>query len=266
MTINLEKTTIFIRKLLPEAGKILLNYFRSANLEVQAKGEIDIVSEPDLEVDKFLRRKIGKKYPKIPFLTEESAHRDLAGFKNLENLWVIDPLDGTVNYSRGHPNFAISVAFVNKGVTKLGVVYIPVTKETYWAQVNLNQSFLNGKPISVSKVDDLRKSSFICDWVPEVKERKVMLRWLEKIAPHVRQIKSMGSAVSDIVSLAAGVIDVYINPGLKPWDLAAASLIVQKAGGTITTSEGKTWDIFNPNAIITNGILHNHILSLISPT
>ncbi len=262
-SIDLTDAKLYIIELLHQAGAILMNNFKNSNLESFGKGDLDIVTKADLTVDQFLRKAVLARYPHTLLLTEETAPQDYSEFKNLENLWVIDPLDGTVNYSRGHPNFAVSAAMVSKGVSKVGIVYVPATKETYWAQEDVEQPFLNDKPICVSKVDNLKESSFVCDWVTNVKEREVMIHWLGEIAPHVRQIKSMGSAVSDIASLADGRIDAYLNPGLKPWDLAAASLIVQKAGGVITTPEGEAWDIFNPRAVITNGILHDRILNII---
>lgn len=264
MTINLGKAVMFIRRLLPQAGEILLNYFGSADLDVQKKGKTDIVTEADLKVDRFLQTEIKKAYPKIPFLTEETAPHDFSNLEKEEFLWVIDPLDGTVNFSRGYPHFAISIGLINKGLVKLGVVYAPTTGDIYWVQDGINGAFLNNKRLRVSTINDMAKTTFLCDWVLKPKPRAVMIRYLKKITPCVRQIKSQGSAVLDIVSLAEGKADIYLNPGLKPWDLAASTFIVQKAGGTITTPEGERWNIFNPNALITNGRLHNKVLGIIN--
>mgnify|MGYP001614730618 FL=1 len=90
-----------------------------------------------------------------------------------------------------------------------------------------------------------------------------MIRWLEGIAPNVRAIKSMGSAVADIASLGDGVIDAYLHSGVKPWDVAASSLLVENAGGKITTQEGGDWNIFESEIIASNGILHDEMLKML---
>lgn len=264
MTFNLEETTLFIRKLLPRAGKILLNYFGSANLRVQSKGEIDIVTEADLEVDRFLQSQIKKVYPKIPFLTEETAPDDYSNLEREEFLWVIDPLDGTVNFQRENTNFAISVALVNYGKSILGAAYIPFFKKMYWTNKNMKNVLLNGKPISVSKVSEISKASFGIDYVYYPEIRRETIKKSSSIIPSVRQVKTMGSAVSDLCSLAEGNLDIYFNHGGKPWDWAAAYLIVEKASGKVTTLSGDNWKVFNSEFILaTNGRLHQKALHLL---
>lgn len=264
MTVDLEKTTTFIRKLLPQAGKILLGYFGLTGLRVQRKGKIDIVTEADLKVDKFLQTEIKKVYPKIPFLTEETAPDNFSNLEKEEFLWVIDPLDGTVNFQRGSTNFAISVALINYGKSVLGMIYTPFFKKMYWTNDNMNKALLNGKPISVSKVDKISKASFGIDYVYDSKIREKTIEKSKFIIPAVRQVKTMGSAVSDLCSLAEGKLDIYLNYGGKPWDWAAAYLITKKALGKTTTLEGKEWKVFNTEFILaTNGRLHKDALRLL---
>ena len=143
----------------------------------------------------------------------------------------------------------------------MGVVYIPLANEIYCAQQDLDVATLNQEPIKVSSVDSLSEATFACDWIPyNLERRKDMIRWLDVISQHVRQIKSLGSTASDLASLAAGRIDIYLNPGVKPWDLAASTFIVEKAGGTVTTPSGKPWDVFNSDALVTNSLLHAKML------
>ncbi|OGD83383.1 hypothetical protein A2165_03530, partial [Candidatus Curtissbacteria bacterium RBG_13_40_7] len=198
------------------------------------------------------------------FLTEETAPEDYSSLRSADNLWVIDPLDGTINFSRKHPNFAISVALVNKGVLQLGVVHVPLTGDTYWAQADKEQAFVNGTPMQVSATEDMREVVLACDWAWGLEKRLNVVRWLGNISTHVRQIKSMGSAVSDLASLANGRIDGYIHSGLKPWDVAASALLIEKAGGKITTPAGGEWNVFNADMLATNGILHEPILKLVN--
>lgn len=156
--IDLTEAREFVMGLMPPAGNILRNYFRSGTLTETYKDDRETVTEADLEIDQFLRDEIGKSYPQIKFLTEETSptkpQEMQALFKSLrveDNLCIIDSLDGTWNFSRGHPNFAISVGLASKGHTKLGIVYVPMSDEIYFAQEDMEGAFLNGQRIFVSK-------------------------------------------------------------------------------------------------------------------
>lgn len=134
----------------------------------------------------------------------------------------------------------------------------------YYAQKDLEKAYLNKKPIKVSATYDLKETVFVCDWGWILEQRLTVVKWLEKICTNVRQIKSMGSAVFDLASVADGNIDIYLHSGLKPWDSAASALLIEKAGGKITTPQGWEWNIFNPQMLASNGILHEKILKLIN--
>ena len=262
--INLTEARKYLVTLVPQADKTLKKYFASGDFTQRSKGGVDFTTQADEEVDAFLLGQIKKKYPQTNFLTEETAPADYSSLKNTIDLWVTDPLDGTTNFSRKHSHFAISIGFVDKGVPKLGVVHIPMTGDTYWAQADQEGAFLNGEPIQVSSTDSLGVSVIACDWAWELEKRLSVVRWLGNISTHVRAIKSMGSAVADLASLASGRIDAYIHSGLKPWDVAASALLIEKAGGKITTPTGANWDVFQPDMLATNGILHGRILDLIN--
>lgn len=262
--INQGEAKIYLTEVVTQAGKMLRDYFISRDFTSRHKKGVDFTTQADEEVDVFLQKAIRRQYPQTNFLTEETAPDDYSQFKSVENLWVIDPLDGTVNFSRKHPHFAISIGLVDKGMPKLGLVYIPMTNDLYWAQADQEGAFLNGKPIQVSSTDNLEESVLACDWAWGLEKRLNVVKWLGNISTHVRQIKSMGSAVADLAGLAEGRIDVYLHSGLKPWDVAASSLFIEKAGGKITTPEGKPWDVFNPDMLASNGILHEKIINLIN--
>lgn len=153
---------------------------------------------------------------------------------------------------------------VDKGQSQLAIAYLPLTKDLYWTDINQTQAFLNERPLEVSQTSDLKKAVIGCDWAWDLEKRKNVLRFLDKIALAVRQVKSMGSAVCDLCLLAEGKIDGYIHSGLKPWDVAASSLIIQKSGGVITTPEGKKWDVFNPDMLASNKNLNQQLLDLLS--
>jgi len=245
-----------------EAGEILKKYFYADSLVAFEKEGVDFTTEADREVDAFLVRKLKELYPQTEFLTEETSSGDYSAFLDKDNLWVIDPLDGTVNFSRKNPNFCISIALVNKGKPVLGIVYLPIFNNLYF--VDENGASLNQKPISVSSVSNLREVVIACDWSWDLDKRKEMVQWLKNINPYVRQIKSMGSTVNDLASLAEGKIDAHVHSGTKPWDVAASALLIEKAGGKVTNSKGGEWNIFLPDIVATNSLLHNKIVELIN--
>jgi myo-inositol-1(or 4)-monophosphatase len=249
-------------KIVLEAGEILKKYFYLDSLVAYQKEGVDFTTEADREVDAFLIEKLKAIYPESEFLTEETSTGDYSFFLDKDNLWVIDPLDGTINFSRKNSNFAISVALVNKGQPILGIVYLPILNKLYFA--DKEGAFLNQKAISVSSVTSFRESVIACDWAWDLEKRKDVVSWLNNIISQVRQIKSMGSAASDLASLAEGKIDVYIHSGIKPWDMAAAALIIKEAGGKITDAKGGTWNIFNSIIIASNKILHEGAIEMIN--
>lgn len=263
-SIELTEARKYLVDLVPQAGGTLKRYFASRDFTQRSKAGVDFTTQADEEIDAFLLGKIKKQYPQTNFLTEETAPADYSSLRDASNLWVIDPLDGTTNFSRKHPNFAISIGLVDKGIPRLGVVHIPMTGDTYWAQADQEGAFLNGEPIHVSPTDDLGTSVIACDWAWGLEKRLNVVLWLGNISTHVRAIKSMGSAVADLASLAGSQIDAYIHSGLKPWDVAASALLIEKAGGKITTPTGANWDVFSPDILASNGILHDRLVNLIN--
>ncbi len=260
---DLQKTKDIVAEITLRAGEILEKHFDAQTMKHFQKEGVDFTTEADREVDQFLINSLKEKFPETYFLTEETSSGDYSEFKEKSNVWVIDPLDGTINFSRKNPNFAISIALVSKGRPRLGVVYLPIKKDLYWATENSNGAFKNGEKIAVSKTKVLREVVIACDWGWDLEKRLMVVEWLGKIVTRVRQVKCLGSAASDMSSLAEGKIDLYINAGLKPWDMAAAALIIEKAGGRITKPDGSDWNIFNSEILVSNNILHEQALDLI---
>lgn len=262
--IDLTEARKYITKLVIPAGEILQQYYTFGRFTSQSKGGVDFLTQADEEVDEFLRERISSRFPESTLLTEETAPKDYSSLEQVENLWVIDPLDGTVNFSRDNPNFGISIGLVDRGIPKMGVTYLPITKDLFRVQTDEEFAFLNDKPIKVSSTGELRETVMACDWAWDLEKRLKVVNWLGNLAKHVRQIKMMGSAVADLASLANGKIDAYLHSGLKPWDTAATALLIEKAGGKITTPSGGKWNVFQPEILASNGILHDEIIKLIN--
>lgn len=259
-TLSQKEYAISIAK---EAGLILKDFFQSKNFQVNSKsGGIDVLTEVDTKVDEFLRSKIKDKFPDCDLLTEETARGDYSHLLGSEKLWIVDPLDGSINFSRNNPYFGIAIGYVKKGVIKLAVAHLPMRDETYWAEDNTDGAYLNNKKIKVSTTSDLNSTVLACDWSNNPEARKKLLDILAKVSTLTRRIKCSGSPVADLCLLARGDIDVYIHPKLRPWDVTPA-YIAEKAGARVTTLKNQKWNVFNFDILATNGIIHKQLLSLL---
>lgn len=248
--------------LLPKAGQILRRYFHAEELPSHKKGVHDFVTAADLAVDKFLQENLLRKYPQIPILTEETFKGNLDTYSEVSRLWIIDPLDGTANFARGDVNFSISIALVEKCNSVLGVIFAPISSRLFWANANEEFAYWNGRRIKVSNVSDLGEAIVCTDWSHVLETRDATTDFLRKIYGHVRQIKILGNAATDITLLARGGVDIYHHVRLFPWDVAAAGLIAQKAGAVVTGIDGKPWNAFSPGILAANPVLHKKLLEL----
>lgn len=253
----------FLLNLLPRAGQIARSYFHAEELLSHKKGIHDIVTEADLKIDGFLHQKLSKEFPDIPILTEETAKGDLESYEDEELLWVVDPLDGTANFARGDANYSISVALVSRGEPLVGVIFAPVSSRLFWASCNDSYSFWNGRRIQVSNIQKLGQAVVCTDWSHILETREDTTNFLRKIYGHVRQIKILGSAATDLTLLARGGVDIYHHVRLFPWDVAASGLIAKGAGAIVTEVDGKPWNVFSKSILAANPILHKAILGVL---
>lgn len=258
--IHSTEAKIFLTDIIKEAGEMLKRYHANG-FATKSKGGFDIVTEADEAVDAFLQQKIREKYPDTQLLTEETAPKDYWTLQDVENLWVIDPLDGTLNFARGHRHFAISIAFVQRGHTEFGMVYIPFADQLYWAARDQDKALLNDQPISVSLTTELAQSLVAGAWPWEVDRRDLLSGWIQRLAKHTKQTVIFGCAVGDLASIADGRLDAYFSSGLKPWDMAATSLLIEKAGGRITHPDGSEWHVFQPGILASNGLIHEQLVA-----
>ena len=233
-----------------KAGEVILRRLE-AHRDINVKGLRDIVTDADLAAEKAIIETITAAFPEHSIRSEESPFRP----GNFEFTWVIDPLDGTTNYSHRFPCFATSLALLRGDEPVLGVVYDPLGRRLFTAERGQGAR-LNGKPIRVSKVSELLKSLMGMDWSRAQETRRKQVRLLEELALAVGTIRAIGSAALGFCFVAAGWLDGYFHPSLKPWDAAAGALIVREAGGTVTRLDGGEWITEQPEALASNGILH----------
>ncbi len=250
------------------AGEILRKYFRK-KVSIQAKSAVDFVSQADLESESSIVETIKTKCPDHQFLAEES-HRDRF---DAADLWVIDPLDGTSNFLHGIPQFAVSIAYVRRGICDLGVVYNPISDEWFIAQRDNGTWYSTGYPIGNSNVSRLSVAAdpSLSDTMVAVgfyyDRDKVMEATLRAISDFFRQnihgVRRFGAAALDLAQLARGDYGVFMEYKLHPWDHAAGGLIVSEAGGKLTNCLGEPLNFNGPTSILaSNAILHEAALTI----
>ena len=230
MDLDLKNTLELAVKWAKEVGKIQYSYFRTNNLGIETKSNVfDVVTKVDKLCEAFLLEQIKTYFPDHSVLGEESGEHDA----HSDYLWVVDPLDGTNNYSQGLPVFTVSIGLTYRKEPLIGVVYAPYLDEMYTA-IRGEGAILNGKSIRVSDKKDLLHSvlgtgfPYDKDVNPDNNAANV-----SRILPHIRGLRRMGSAAYDLCCVAAGFLDAYWELGLHAWDVCAGELIVQEAGGEI---------------------------------
>ena len=230
MNIDLKNTLALAVEWAKEVGEVQRSYFRSGHLELETKSTVhDVVTKVDKLSESMLIERIGKCFPNHSVLGEESGEHDA----HSDYLWVVDPLDGTNNYSQGLPVFCVSIGLQYRGETLLGVVYAPYLNELYTA-IRGKGAFLNNVPIHVSDKTELDRSVLATGFPYDKGIHPVNnIDNLSRILPHLRGIRRMGSAAYDLCGVAAGFLDGYWELGLKLWDGCAGVLVVQEAGGHV---------------------------------
>lgn len=210
------------------AGRTIRPYFRSDRLDIHSKlNEADIVTAADKASEAIIVKSIKHLYPSHSILSEEMGAENHDG----EYRWIIDPLDGTTNFSAGIPIFAVSIGIEHNGVPVVGVVYDPVLDELFTA-VKGQGAFLNGTPIHVKDNNRLDRAVVSTGFpVDKNVNPDNNLDNVSRVLPLVRGMRRLGSAAMDICYVAAGFTDAYWEMNLHDWDVAAALLILDEAGG-----------------------------------
>jgi myo-inositol-1(or 4)-monophosphatase len=245
------------------AGKVLLKLFLGSELSIRRKFDYrgSIVTNADREAEKRILHIIKKSKIKCTVHSEESG---ILHFGSNEVVWAVDPLDGTLNYVKGIPHFAVSIGAMIKNKTVLGVVHDPILNETYSATRGGN-AYLNQKRIHVSKAQSLRDAALIFDWwntEPSIPDPLVLLK---RIYHFTRTLRSPGTVALNLCSVAAGRFDglITVYRTAPVYETAAGSLIAQQAGGRLTNSLGKSWESFSRSLIAGGTPIHSRLMKLV---
>lgn len=219
-----------------KAGNIIAkNYEHPDNVETFQKGSNDFVTSVDRDAERMIIEIIRKSYPQHTIIAEESGEQ--AG-QDQDVQWVIDPLDGTTNFVKRLPHFAVSIAVRIKGRTEVGVVYDPMRNELFTA-VRGQGAQLNGYRLRGSHARDLDGTILATGFPFKAKQHSASyLNIISKLFTQCADFRRTGSAALDLAYVAAGRVDGYFELGLKPWDIAAGELLVREAGGVVTDFTG----------------------------
>jgi myo-inositol-1(or 4)-monophosphatase len=238
-----------------EAGALIMR--QRAGVAVDQKSSNNLVTEADRQSERLIVDIIRDRFPGAGFLGEEETIRRS---ERLDDLWVIDPIDGTNNYAHGIPLYCVSIAYVQKGEPVIGVVYDPVRDELFSARAGAG-AWCNGAPLRVTDSARLEASIVATGFYYE--RGVLMERTLDAIRrlfeANIRGIRRTGSAALDLCWLAAGRFDAYFEYRLSPWDFAAGMLLVREAGGICDDRTGRRLDLEGTGVIVSNGAVHESL-------
>lgn len=250
----------FATELAKNAGSLIKKHFeQKLNKTKKDKEERNFVTRADLESEEFIINSIKKEFPDHNILAEESGSlTSLSGF-----IWIVDPLDGTTNFSRNLPFFTISIALAKNDRVILGIVYQPINDELFYAEKGKG-AFLNAKRIIVSENHSLSKSIVSQSFDYSNKKRRDNIKNIQKIFFLIEGFRLLHSTALELCYVASGRYDGYMISSANPWDIAAGALIVEEAGGSVTKFDGTQWELMRPRIVATNGLIHKELLKKIN--
>ncbi len=259
-TRNINKILKVVKKIITSSGEILQK-MRHKNLKISFKGEKNLVTDADYIIEDFIVNNLKKEFPDSKFLTEE-RHNDYISNKK-EFLWIIDPLDGTTNYSKKFMFYSISIAlYTNKVI--LGVIYAPAFNDLYWTY-EYGYSYRNNRRIFVSDEKEIKNSLLVTGFSYAVTIKKVKpFETFKKVSLATLGVRRCGSAALDLAYVSCGIFDGFWEEGLNPWDIAAGYLLVKNSGGKVTNLTGGKLNIFDKYIVATNSKIHKQLLNLLS--
>lgn len=257
MSILDDKELVLILRQAKKAGRYLKSRFQSP-LKVSKKGVIDLVTEADLESEKIIVEGLRKSFG-YQIISEESAKNTYPeGF-----YFLVDPLDGTTNFAKNIPFYAVSIALMDNKYPVKAVIFLPEFNEAYIAAKNKGSFLIKGKhfqELRVSRIKSLGDAVLATGFPYDVWFRyEHVLSSIKTMLTKARAVRRFGSAAIDLCYVARGIFDGYFEYSLKPWDTAAGALIVEEAGGKVTDLSGRRFSPFFSEILATNGLIHEEL-------
>ena len=266
MSENYEKWLGFAKDLALKAGEMIVESRENSTFVRDYKMDHELVTSTDIAVDQYICSRIIENYPSHCILSEESSpHMDLGNISDDVPVWVIDPIDGTVNFAHGHHHVAVSIGLYIGGQRILGVVNAPFLKECFWA-LKGSGAFCNGKSLAVSGAQELRNALVATGFPYQKTALAQIIERVSRILHHCQDVRRNGSAALDLCWVAAGRLDAYFE-SVKPWDMAAGALIAEEAGakvGYYLSNASNLPEVFNGEGLlVSTPQLYADILALV---
>lgn len=241
-----------------EAGKMLADGFGKIT-DADYKGDVDLVTDMDRKSERLIKKILTEAFDNTYFFGEEEGGDNWK--KDL--VWVVDPLDGTTNYANKIEQFCVSIALCNNGEPVVGVIYDPMRKNIYHCCKG-GGAFFNDEPMSVNSKSDIQQALVVTGFpYNRRKIAKKLLCGIEAMMMNVQGIRRMGAAALDLCYVARGSFAVFWELNLKPWDIAAGSLLVQEAGGKVTRFDGSPMQLDSYQLLVTNSLVHDKAVEIL---
>jgi len=260
MRLNSPQINIITKACMKASRSLIRDYGEIENLQVSTKGPGDFVTSADKRTEKILINELQKAHPGYGIITEETG---IINKSNVKNRWIIDPIDGTMNFLNGIPQFAISVGYEEESEIKCGVIFNPITNEMFCAEKG-NGAYLNNSRIRVSNKKNIKDALLVTGGPKQASKikDKIFSEYI-KVSNHVSNIRKFGSAALDIAYVACGRFDGYWQRELNYWDVAAGIIILKEAGGFINFFEEDKEAPLKRNILASNSIIHDELSNLI---
>ena len=260
MSLNSPKINLMAKTCLKASRSLIRDFGEIENLQVSSKGPGDFVTSADKRTEKIIIEELQKAHPEFCIITEESG---IINKSNNKNKWIVDPIDGTLNFLNGIPQFAISIAYEENNEVLCGIIFNPISNEMFVAEKG-NGSYLNNSRIRVSKKKNIKDSLLVTGGPKQASKKKneIFSEYI-RISNKVTNIRKFGSAALDMALVASGRCDGYWQRELKYWDVAAGIVIVKEAGGFVDFFENDNDSPLNKNVLATNSLIHEELKGLI---
>jgi len=241
------------------ARGLIRDFGEVEQLQVSIKGPADFVSAADLKSDRTLKSELSRARPGYGLLFEESG---AAEGSDKRHRWIVDPLDGTMNFLHGIPHFAISIGLERDGEIVAGVVYEPTRDELYWAEKGAG-AFLNDRRLRVSARRQMSEAVIATGMRPSDRDKPAITAIFSAVTANAAGVRRFGAAALDLAYVAAGRLDGFWEFGLSPWDIAAGMLLVREAGGYVSDLSGGHSMMTSGDILAANDHLHLPLAALV---
>ena len=261
MRLNSPQINLITRACMKAARSLIRDFGELENLQVSTKGPGDFVSSADKRTEKIIIDELQKAHPEYGIITEETG---IINKSNIKNRWIIDPIDGTMNFLNGVPQFAISVGYEEDNEIKCGVIFNPITNEMFCAEKG-NGAYLNNSRIRVSNKKKLKDALIVTggpNGASKIKD-KIFSEYIN-ISNEVSNVRKFGSAALDMAYVACGRFDGYWQRELNYWDIAAGIVILKEAGGFVDFFEDNPNLPLKKNILASNSNIHDELRELIN--